>query len=207
MQESVLRNSQISPYGINQPVSLDLILEGGNNAAVIEAPHEPKHLMCDPGDMGIMELKNSDCFHNLEIADPVLCDILSRPLDSGCSVECPVPLEDPLLAHICTKVDRVEDHVWVDPIVMNENAAFVSSMVMTPSIHRKASKPRGRPRKAIDQPSSSINPSHSPSCWLLEAQKTWETAKILGISTNDEKAALSALRKSKRLLILEGNTA
>ena len=140
--------------------------------------------------------------------DPIHFDC-SKPSNNTMLKECTVDglemFEDPFLPFLCSKIDCVEKHVWIDPIVVNE-MIHSSNDVLTSPISNKPSKSRGRPRKAIDQPSTSTNPALPPSCCLLEAHKTWDTVKPLGISSNDENAALSALRKSKRILILEGNT-
>ena len=193
---------------MQQSESADIAFLGaGQDAVVVEGSHEPMDMILISGDIRIKELENRKSCHNLDMLEPIVYDILNRPVDSSCSVKYPPPFVDPLIAHLCEKIDCINDHVWFDPVVIFENVAFVYPVAMTPYTNRKVSKPPGRPRKAFDQPSTSNNPSHPPSCGLVEAQKTWETAKILGISTNDEKATLSALRKSKRLLILEGNTA
>ena len=126
--------------------------------------------------------------------------------NSDCSAGCLDLFADPLLSHMCSKVVCAEDHGWIDPIVVNETI-YASTFVSTPHPSSKPSKPRGRPRKGIDHPASSSNPTPPPPPPLQEAQKTWDTAKVLGISLNDENATLSALRKSKRILILEGNDA
>ena len=38
----------------------------------------------------------------------------------------------------------------------------------------------------------------------IEIKKAWELAQLLGISSHDEESVLSGLRKSKRILLLEG---
>ena len=90
---------------------------------------------------------------------------------------------------------------WVDPIVSNENIDWndvestesrQNSIPSTPMSTNKSSRPRGRPKKHSD-------------CGRIEARQTWETAQKLGISTDDEEAVLLGLRKSKRILIMEGN--
>ena len=65
------------------------------------------------------------------------------------------------------------------------------SIPSTPMSNNTSSRPRGRPRKNLD-------------CGRIEAKQTWELAKKLGISTDDEEAVLVGLRKSKRILIMEG---
>lgn len=58
-------------------------------------------------------------------------------------------------------------------------------------------RPRGRPKRTAETPPVCANPS-SPSSYL-EVNKTWDTVKLIGISSNDEEAVLKELRKSKRL--------
>lgn len=64
-------------------------------------------------------------------------------------------------------------------------------------------RPRGRlKKKALLQPEVHED-VHPVSRNLLEAHNTWNTAKLLGITSNDENKVISHLRKSKRLLNLE----
>ena len=76
------------------------------------------------------------------------------------------------------------------------------SSVVSGSRSSVLKRPRGRPKKS-NLPSV-CTPQASPvSKALVEAQNIWETAKQLGISSNDERAVIAGLRKSKRILILE----
>ena len=75
--------------------------------------------------------------------------------------------------------------------------------ISSPLSVSKSSRLRGRPRKCSDHQT----PSEPHSLGMLEARKTWETAQLLGISSHDDEAVLSGLRKSKRILLLEGNGA
>ena len=130
---------------------------------------------------------------------------------------------DPLLSVMLKKPTEVVECVWHDPVIVNETYGWIlihddsepksypilvdetlktSIEDSDSSCHRKIQ--RGRPRKGSKNqcgyPMSS--PSSSKSC--TEAQNTWKTAKLLGISAIDEKAVLSGIRKSKRLLIMDG---
>ena len=111
-----------------------------------------------------------------------------------------IPFYDPLMQDLNVGIKDGENWSWVDPIVSNENINWndVESMdsrqdliLSTPMSTNKSSRPRGRPKKHSD-------------CGRIEARKTWETAQKLGISADDEEAVLFGLRKSKRILIMEG---
>ena len=56
------------------------------------------------------------------------------------------------------------------------------------------------------QQSGVKKPPETSSKGLLEAQNTWNTTKLLGISSSEEDAVTAGLRKSKRLLIIDGKT-
>ena len=112
--------------------------------------------------------------------------------------------DDPLVQEVKIRSLNRERPDWVDPIVYNENiywsdvdscdCGLSRQAQTTPTISplraNKSSRPRGRPKKSSDP-------------GLIEASKTWEIAKTLGITVDDENAVLSGLRKSKRILILE----
>ena len=113
------------------------------------------------------------------------------------TVKCPY---DPLVEDLNVGTKRGEDGCWVDPVILTENIDWFdvdstdsrqNLIVSTPMSTNMSSRPRGRPKKHSD-------------CGRIEARKTWETAQKLGISTDDEEAVLSGLRKSKRIMIMEG---
>ena len=118
---------------------------------------------------------------------------------------------DPLVQHMSLGERCGENFGWVDPIVLYENIQWdnlvsadicnsyqvVSPFVSSPIMGNKSSRPRGRPKKSSNHQTPLAN-------GMLEARKTWETAQILGISANDEEAMLLDLRKSKRIMIMEG---
>ena len=112
---------------------------------------------------------------------------------------------EPILQEINTWKKGKENENWVDPMILDDNIRWNNlnnyspvqcelSPVSTPIAGRTNPRPRGRPRKSVDQ---GIN----------EASKTWEIAQRLGISAGDEEAVLSGLRKSKRVWIMEGKGA
>ena len=114
------------------------------------------------------------------------------------------PFEDPLVQDAMTRTMNDEVKSWVDPILSNENIYWsdndsadccfsrqiISPQTISPLRASKSARPRGRPKKSSDP-------------GLIEASKTWEIAKSLGINVDDENAVLSGLRKSKRILNLE----
>ena len=70
-------------------------------------------------------------------------------------------------------------------------------------------KPRGRPKKRVKvtaSPKSCKQPPSSAQNSCLEALNTWNLAKQIGISSTEESLVLSGLRKSRRLMIMDGST-
>lgn len=61
-------------------------------------------------------------------------------------------------------------------------------------------KPRGRPKRNTTDPLTCTQPCSSRS--NSEINRTWETAKLIGVSSNEEEAVMRELRKSKRLATL-----
>ena len=120
----------------------------------------------------------------------------------------PLCLSDPLVQELCETSKNRDDQVWVDPMLWDENIKWMSAanlnpglnMIPTPVSTNRPPRRRGRPRKQPYQQEYLETPSHG----MLEARKTWEMAQILGISSYEEEAVLSGLRKSKRILNLEG---
>ena len=128
-----------------------------------------------------------------------------RTLDDPTHTRCDY---DPLLQEMNNWCKGEESRLWVDPMAVDENIGWikvgstaicsppqiVSSPVSTPIKEKSSSRPRGRPRKYVDQ-------------GITEARKTWKIAQRLGISADDEDAVLSGLRKSKRIGLMEGKEA
>ena len=133
-------------------------------------------------------------------------------------------LPDPLVPEIINRMEEKVEHAWHDPIVSNESVVCSSNppqdcrlnltqtqteppsrntLNLTPSSQLKT--PRGRPKKLKQKQCVNHEPSQQSARAIVEAQETWNIAKLVGISPHDEEAVMSGIRKSKRLLILEGN--
>ena len=130
---------------------------------------------------------------------------------------------DPLVDAFSHSLVSYVGYTWHDPIVVNETAGWIS-LVDKPVLHplrgegfnatdsspttlvSSSKKPRGRPKKKTKMHTKhkSCEP-RSPHVQnsYLEAENTWNTAKLLGISSTEERVVLSGLRKSKRLMIME----
>ena len=126
----------------------------------------------------------------------------------------PLCFDDPLVQEMNDKLTLREKLIWVDPLIGNENidwkldailtaAQSLCSPLPTPMSNSKPSRSRGRPRKSAHPQIPPEIPPHE----TLETRKTWELAQLLGISAHDEELVLSGLRKSKRIMLLEGNAA
>ncbi|CAO2814154.1 unnamed protein product [Amaranthus hypochondriacus] len=64
-------------------------------------------------------------------------------------------------------------------------------------------RPRGRPKRIVHSLPEPLFVPSTPSKSNLEALEIWNTAKLLGVKSSNEGAVISALRKSKRVLVLE----
>lgn len=64
-------------------------------------------------------------------------------------------------------------------------------------------RPRGRPRKNSQPLGVPQFSTPTPSKRDAEALATWNTVKLLGVSSCNEEAVLAEIRKSKRLQLLE----
>lgn len=123
-------------------------------------------------------------------------------------------------------VENLENTDWFDPIACIETNACNALPSIDPDIipinasndgnlpceisgelarDNVNKRPRGRPRKVQRGNLDCLLARPSPSCNLSKVQKTWNTAKMLGVSASDEDVVLSELRKSKRLLPMENN--
>ncbi|CAO2832354.1 unnamed protein product [Amaranthus hypochondriacus] len=98
-----------------------------------------------------------------------------------------------------TMVESVTDSVGLAQDDLNTNGEI---MVLARG-DASPKRPRGKPKK-------NTNPRRDPSCLvsspsksLVEAEKTWYTAKLLGVSAEAEEAVVRELRKSKRLQLLD----
>ena len=124
-------------------------------------------------------------------------------------------LEFPLLADIASRTVGLKRNDWLDPIVVNETSGLLTTKVQqsqkklphVPNMDAASTgghlrRPRGRPKKS-NQTSVCTPTPPLVSKAFDEAQQSWETAKLLGIASNDERAVIAEIRKSKRILIME----
>ena len=129
--------------------------------------------------------------------------------------------EDPLLDTLLRRFDDYEVENRIDPIVdyasgswevinNHQNQGSQNQVERSPvtsgwcsRIGGSIKRPRGRPKNS--KPAISFSPQSHPhmTAGLTEANETWNTAKNLGISSSDERAAIAGIRKSKRLLLME----
>ncbi|CAO2820369.1 unnamed protein product [Amaranthus hypochondriacus] len=126
---------------------------------------------------------------------------------------------DPVVDIFVGVVNVTQEEDRIDPIASVEivgggclpvshgiatNTLIEHSMIPESSTKRS----RRHPRKRSGQSHGGTPVSDQPSLnCLVEAQKTWATAKLLGISSCDEGAVISELRISKRLQLLAEDTA
>ena len=123
---------------------------------------------------------------------------------------------DPLLSDVAGRFGRDKEREWTDPILMNETAGWLAVMnfggLKTHNclIDRKSNqcssvsslgcslkRPRGRPKNMNQSKDGTQQSTQSSSKSILDAQDTWNTAKLLGISTSDEGAVIAGSRSRK----------
>ncbi|CAO2814079.1 unnamed protein product [Amaranthus hypochondriacus] len=109
-----------------------------------------------------------------------------------------------------TTQSRVHDGVWFDPILAVEIACqkeTLGSNLCSNSLGISSSlplkRPRGRPKRVNHSFPEPLYVPSTPAKGELEAMETWNTAKLLGVKSSNDRAVISALRKSKRLLVME----
>lgn len=85
-----------------------------------------------------------------------------------------------------------------------ENNVMVYCNTPCPLLVAPSKRPRGRPKKFASMAPADQNAPPTSLSSELEAIDTWNVAKSIGVSSKDEAAVLNAIRKSKRLLLLEG---
>ena len=133
-----------------------------------------------------------------------------------------IPPVDPLISDLYHRTGASDSFKWHNPIVVNETAGLLTlksndnleaypqlgegheqPCLDTTTLGNQSKNPRGRPKKKLNQKlcESPITPLPR-SC--VEALDTWNTAKLIGISSTEESVVISGLRKSKRLMIMDG---
>ena len=129
---------------------------------------------------------------------------------------------DPLISDIINNFGRFDRNTWFDPIVVNETAGWLmlksnDSCEPLPqlceglelcydkssSLCSQSKKTRGRPKKKKNQNQCDMQTTPLSKSYL-EALDTWNTAKLIDISSTEESVVISGLRKSKRLMIMDG---
>ncbi|CAO2817424.1 unnamed protein product [Amaranthus hypochondriacus] len=109
-----------------------------------------------------------------------------------------------------TWVDRLNKNVvgqpssdWFDPISSIECILPLPITVEARKETISQKKRRGRPqRMAQSLPEPLYVPSTPPNS-NMEARETWNTVKLIGVKSRNEQAVVSAIRRSKRLLVME----
>lgn len=106
----------------------------------------------------------------------------------------------PMLSHIELPPTRFDPMVQLNGESKVPITPSVNNFCIRESIAGYAStskRPRGRPKRNSSTPAVYETPPSSLN--FSEVNKTWEIAKVIGISSNDEEAVLRELRKSKRI--------
>lgn len=130
---------------------------------------------------GIMIIMDSFYVENMEVQD-ALSDQGRERFDPICEVECIIHSTD------CVGENGRPSQVPVDSFTTN-------------SVPQK--RPRGRPKRACHSLPEPIGVPATPSSSNMEAHQTWNTGKRAGVQARNENAVISALRRSKRVLIME----
>ncbi|CAO2841488.1 unnamed protein product [Amaranthus hypochondriacus] len=118
------------------------------------------------------------------------------------------PLDDPLIMDINERRTSTQPLFWVDPMETVEARVYPNrSLEIVPhSMGFGSSKrQRGRPKRATPAVARQVTRRTSYGV-NGEAHTTWETGRRLGVSSSDDEAVVHEVRKSKRLLLLEGLT-
>lgn len=130
--------------------------------------------------------------------------------------EQPYNFDDLFVCNSCPNEQNTQE--WFDPIanldaelcssfpvpmVNDENRCRSGRVTFVGETSNK--RPRGRPKKVSRVATDCSRGCPPTSCIDSEIHETWNTVKILGVSSSDEGAVLSELRKSKRILNMENN--
>ncbi|CAO2830972.1 unnamed protein product [Amaranthus hypochondriacus] len=154
-------------------------------------------------------LEAVDCMVMLEDVNNLVFQQPTRELPSENTQ--PWGMENQMM--IAMRVDSPEINSF-DPISSVEipiallssgNRVACEGLNMMPSNSAPSKRPRGRPKRNVHSLPEPLFVPSTPSNRDNEVVETWNTARLLGIKSSNEGAAISALRKSKRLLILEEN--
>ncbi|CAO2814204.1 unnamed protein product [Amaranthus hypochondriacus] len=69
----------------------------------------------------------------------------------------------------------------------------------------QSKRPRGRPKRSACSLPDPLSVPSTPSSCSMEALKTWNMAKMMEVSTHNEKDMVEELRRSKRVQVMEGS--
>ncbi|CAO2820631.1 unnamed protein product [Amaranthus hypochondriacus] len=132
--------------------------------------------------------------------DPLLYTLLNRDVSSP-----PAAVVDSSLLDEFVNSQHVSSSAQLQPdIRINETHSHIGGVIKSNGSAVSSKRPRGRPKKCIMQPLDSCVEIPLPNN-ASEAERTWSIAKLLGVSSSNEEAVLSELRKSKRLMLLGEN--
>lgn len=137
----------------------------------------------------------------MQVDDPMVAGLLAPH-----TILAPTHIQsfDPIVSIEAAAIPRLHNVPTIDVPPLTDVGLNINVVGSLPHVCGTTSKrPRGRLKKIVPTFSTEIVHAHDASRSLLEAQNTWETAKLLGITSNDENAMISNLRRSKRLNILE----
>lgn len=136
----------------------------------------------------------------------------------------------PVCTNFCEAVDRFDLISSIECTQLHTSNKFVGrsdgedNLVVYGSVGACSKRrARGRPKKVASSlpvpmvvpstPSKSLLEAHGGTSKsalpsnksLVEAQKTWDNAKLIGVSSGNERDVIQELRKSKRLMLLEAD--
>lgn len=153
------------------------------------------------------QVLTSDLVKNKQVhaKEPLISKVVQQQLEGSVNV-----IEDSSIVVVPnTAQARMQDNVWFDPILSvecaNNNGTNLGTNPLRISSSLPQKRPRGRPKRTTYSLPEPLYVPSTPSKSELEAMETWNIAKLLGVKSPNERAVISALRKSKRLLVLEEN--
>ncbi|CAO2813892.1 unnamed protein product [Amaranthus hypochondriacus] len=201
-------NSSRKNESLGIPISSEQSKEDGNNRDMVEETTQILDLQNiaatqeEVGGQAAME--NADVDNPLIEKSPEANEVLVKGLF------------DPLICGTAADLRECEDADWFDPIanleinVCNSISAQRLNEEDRHSTDRNIKlgeasnkRPRGRPKRVSKTSTAGSLICPPTSSMEFEIQQTWNTVKMLGVSSNDDGAVLSQLRKSKRILNME----
>lgn len=194
-------------------------LDTGAAAAVGFVTPSRKRVNADSGWEGEVQMLNSHAFVNYtnEKVEPRLGNGDGKNQVRKNTMALSNTQQDPLINDVLNKCTNWSIHECFDPMATVELVAFSSLPAAIGTFSHKPTcfghihssgntgkRLRGRPKRTPILGTASGHACDTATKSVLEAHNTWNVAAALGVSTSDEEAALVELRKSKRLLLLDG---